>query len=254
MGGIHFNGPTTVTSSVFAGDGAVIHMGAAGPAVAAPPVNAHPLVAAGQRWDLFLSHASPDKATWARPLHALLHDVACFFDEACVPDGADWDTTLLHALRTAPVIAVLVSQHAEAAHYLRDEVRAVIERARHDGGRTRVIPVALGGWPAHLPFGLGLKQGFVVSAPEHLPAAAERLRRVVQQAVRQDRLTLLLELVLPRLVDLQALLRSLPRADPFAPAPGSHAEVVGSPALFDLLEARFPEHAEKTAFVRGLWT
>jgi hypothetical protein len=136
---------------------------------------------------------------------------------------------------------------------VRDDVREVIGRARRDGGRTRVIPVALGGWPEHLLFGLGLKQGFVVATPDQLPQAAGRLRGVVQEVTRQRRLVQLLELVAPELPALHALLRALPGADPFLPAPGSHAEVVGSVALFDLLEVRFPEHAEKTTFVRRLW-
>jgi hypothetical protein len=228
-----------------------------GPGASRTPVMPRPLT--GRPWDLFLSHASPDKDTWARPLYDLLADrVACFYDEASVPDGTDWDTQISAALREVAVIAVLVSKRAEDAYYLRDEVRAAIARARVDG--TRVVPIGLGAWPAHLPFGLGLKQGFIAPSPADLGPVADRLVGVVREVARHERLVQLLRRLAPDVAALRRLVEDL-AVDPLAPPvlrEGSeHADAasawLGWADLPDRLDGRFPGQVKAIQVLRRVW-
>jgi hypothetical protein len=262
MGGIQFNGTTNIHNSVIAGT-ATVHMGPGGPTLVGspPPASAAaPQPAAtltGAAWDLFLCHASPDKAAWARPLYDALAaskpSPAAFLDEASVPNGVDWDTTITDALRAAPVIAVLVSDHAEAAYYLRDEVRAAVEAARADP-TLRVIPVALGRWPARLPFGLGLKKGIVATTPAE---AAARLHEDVLAVARPRQLLRLLQRLAPDPADLAKITAEWPEFDPMAPPPDHHAAAARAtmtPARFDAWATAWPAHLAAINFVAKLWT
>ncbi len=109
--------------------------------------------------DVFVAYASPDRAQ-ARALVAALRaqGLSPFIDEDLLP-GDDWTLLLPEALRRARVVAVLVSERYNGAHYLRDEVVVAIRRLRAEPADRVVVPVLLG-TPADLdgadPYGLSV--------------------------------------------------------------------------------------------------
>jgi hypothetical protein len=127
-------------------------------------------------YDLFLAHASADKAR-AEALYDLLAPrCATFLASRCLELGDDWDLSIARAQRTALVTVVLVSRATEGAYYEREEVAAAIAMARRPEQEHRVVPVWLDGEPGDVvPYGLRLKHGLSGAAD----AVAEALVRLV---------------------------------------------------------------------------
>jgi hypothetical protein len=134
-------------------------------------------------YDLFLAHASADKAVTERLYDALVaRGVRAFFDARCIPLGARWDLEIPRAQRSARITAVLVSRVFDQAWYPGDEVATAIAASR-DGGRGHaVIPVFLDGMPDDpfaVPYGLRVVQGVDVPKVGGIDAVADRLRDAV---------------------------------------------------------------------------
>jgi len=144
----------------------------ADPAVAAPP----------RAWDIFIAHASADKAS-AEQLYDRLeaggHRV--FLDARSLQPGDFWDLEIPRALATARMIVVLIASSYESAHYLRAEIAQVIDRARATGS-PRIVPVYIDGpLLPHMPppYGLGVVQAIDARAVGGLGAVADRLERIL---------------------------------------------------------------------------
>lgn len=113
-------------------------------------------------YDVFIAHASPDKAL-ARSLHEELkkQGLEPFLDAINILPGDDWDLEIPKALKNSKVIVVLIGDTYNKAYYLRDEVIAAIAYSRQDASAYRVVPIYLKGFlPAdQIPYGLRPKQG-----------------------------------------------------------------------------------------------
>lgn len=140
----------------------------------------------------FLAHASRD-ADRVDALHQAIVDAGetCFLDRVDVPPGDSWDQVIPGAHERSRVTLVTVSDHYDAAFYLRNEVHDAIRWMRQPGTPHRVVPIFLDGIPERMPYGLTVVQGL-------------------------DLAELGLEEVVRRLI---ALARGLPEAPPPAPPP-----------------------------------
>ena len=137
-------------------------------------------------YDLFLAHASADKALTERLYDALVaRGVRVFFDARCIPLGARWDREIPRAQRSARITVVLVSRVFDQAWYLGDEIATAIAAAREEGRGHTVIPVFLDGMPDDpfaIPYGLRVVQGVDVPKVGGIDATADRLRDAVSGA------------------------------------------------------------------------
>jgi hypothetical protein len=128
-------------------------------------------------YDLFLAHPSADTPS-ARALYDLLQpDVRVFLDERSLPPGARWDQEIPAAQRASRATVVLISRHADAAWYLRDEIVTAIELHRAAPAAHGLVPLLLEPGAA-LPYGLSHVQAIAV-AEGGLAGVAARLRKVV---------------------------------------------------------------------------
>ena len=247
------------------------------PRPGSPPVpmpDTLPRSVTGLGWDLFLAHASPDKELVRPVFTQTALKVRTFLDEK-LPKGTTWDRQIGDALHDSAVIAVFVGRHGEEAWYLREEIRAGIDRARADGEWTRVVPIHLEGWPprgARLPYGLGIEQGFAVTAATPMATISEELVALVGELVPRHRLAQAFALLFANSAALDAWLRTLPVVDPFVDPPFALADPTGAvPAscreavdllhsrgridadFFDLLPTGDPRQHSLVERVRGLW-
>lgn len=129
-------------------------------------------------YDLFLAHPSADTPS-ARALYDLLQpDVRVFLDERSLLPGARWDQEIPAAQRASRGTVVLISSHADAAWYLRDEIVTAIELHRAAPAAHGLVPVLLEPGAA-LPYGLSHVQAIDAAAEGGLAGVAARLRLVV---------------------------------------------------------------------------
>jgi len=136
-------------------------------------------------YDLFLAHASADKAA-AERLHDALDGLGLrvFLDARSILPGERWDRVIPQAQREARATVVLVSRASDDAFYLGDEVATAIARSREAPKAHAVIPVFLDGMPADafaIPYGLRVINGLDVPKLGGLDALARRLRDQVQK-------------------------------------------------------------------------
>jgi hypothetical protein len=151
------------------------------PAAAPAPAAAAP----GGRSDVFIAHASADKARAAELYEALLQlGLKPYVDDKHVRDGA-WDLVLRDKLRDAHLVAVLHSVHWRTAHYLRDEAALAIELHRKDAAAHRLRVVYLDGFPADpadKPAGYGIINHLLWQPGGAAQVAAELARDLAQPA------------------------------------------------------------------------
>jgi hypothetical protein len=141
------------------------------------------------RYDVFIAHAGPDKATAERlydELVAARSDLRLFLDTRSLLLGDAWDQVIPQALLQSQVIVVMVSERIDSAWYAREEIAMSIELARRNSGRQRVVPLFLDGRPSlaaggsPIPYGLRIVHG--LSMPDTtLPEAAAQLVRLVER-------------------------------------------------------------------------
>jgi hypothetical protein len=140
----------------------------------------HAVAARPGGWDIFIAHASTDKAS-AEQLYDRLaaggHRV--FLDARSLKLGDFWDLEIPRALATARMMVVLIASSYESAHYLRAEIAQAIDQARTTGS-PRVVPVYIDGpLPSGMvpPYGLGVVQAIDARAVGGLGAVADQLDR-----------------------------------------------------------------------------
>jgi hypothetical protein len=134
------------------------------------------------RWDIFIAHASSDRASAEQLYDRLVaggHRV--FLDARTLKPGDFWDLEIPRALETSRMIMVLIASSYESAHYLRAEVAQIITQARTTGS-PRVVPIYIDGpLPPGIvpPYGLGVVQAIDARAVGGLGAVAEQVMRLL---------------------------------------------------------------------------
>lgn len=165
----------------FADEIRAVFGGAPAPAPAQAPI----ALPAGGRPDIFIAHASADKAR-ATELYAALVQLGLkpYMDDKQVRDGA-WDLVLRDKLRDARLVAALHSVHWRGAHYLRDEAALAIELYRLDPEAHRLRVVYLDGFPADpadKPSGYGIVNHLLWHIGGAAQVAAELARDLAHPA------------------------------------------------------------------------
>jgi hypothetical protein len=132
-------------------------------------------------WDIFIAHASADRASAEQLYDRLLaggHRV--FLDARTLTPGDFWDLEIPHALETSRMILVLIASSYESAHYLRDEIANAITQARRTG-LPRVIPIYMDGPPppGKAPYGLSVVQAIDARALGGLGGVADQVERLL---------------------------------------------------------------------------
>jgi hypothetical protein len=133
-------------------------------------------------WDIFIAHASTNKAN-AEQLYDRLKEGghSVFLDARTLQPGDYWYREIPRALATARIMVVLIASSDESSHYLHDEIVQAIDRGRTSGS-PRVIPVYLDGLLPQgkvPPYGLGVVQGIDARAVGGLGAVADQLERLL---------------------------------------------------------------------------
>lgn len=133
--------------------------------------------AAPASWDIFIAHASADRAI-AEQLYDRLEEGGhrVFLDARTLKAGDFWDLEIPRALETSRMILVLITSSYESAHYLRDEVAHAITQARRTG-LPRVIPIYMDGPlpPGTGPYGLSVVQAIDARALGGLGPVADQV-------------------------------------------------------------------------------
>jgi Tfp pilus assembly protein PilX len=98
-----------------------------------------------QRFDVFLSHNSDDKAQVEEIALRLQDDadIASWLDAWAIPGGADWEAEIERALNSCTACAIILGEHGWGEYHLR-EARFALQR-REQYPNFRVIPVLLPG-------------------------------------------------------------------------------------------------------------
>jgi hypothetical protein len=137
-------------------------------------------------WDFFVAHASADREL-AEGLYELLSpQFRVFLDSRSLVPGDDWDQAIAKAQTESAISLILVSSNTENAYYQREEVASAIDMARNDRDQHRVVPIYVGGREAvanNLPYGLRLKHGISLIAPDGLPEIAEQLKKNLRSSL-----------------------------------------------------------------------
>lgn len=132
--------------------------------------------------DLFLAHASADRASAEQLFDLLLPDVRAWLDVRSLLPGDEWAVEIPRAQRAALATVVLVSAKVEHAFYLRDEIHSAIALYRAVPDEHRVIAVYLDGFPKDpmmMPYGLRGLHGLDAPAEGGLAGIANKLRATV---------------------------------------------------------------------------
>ncbi len=98
-------------------------------------------IRAQQTWDIFMSHASPDKR-WVRGLVTALReaDVTVWFDEDCLEWGEDLQRGINQGLKNCrKVIAVLSKPYLAERKWTEAEISGLL--AREKLGETLILPI-----------------------------------------------------------------------------------------------------------------
>src|SRR4051794_3428920 len=103
---------------------------------------------APERYDVFLSHGSPDKP-WVETLRAALErrGLRAFLDKVELKTGGNWTTALRAATRHSRALALVLSKHTLARDWVHHEWTAYL--AEHGPRSGRLVPVLLD--PVELP-------------------------------------------------------------------------------------------------------
>ena len=97
-----------------------------------------------EEFDVFICHASEDKANVATPLHDSLSakDVVAFIDEKYIKWGDSFVEKINHALSRAKLVVVILSVNSVDKAWPRKELNASL--AREVDGNTKVLPLVVG--------------------------------------------------------------------------------------------------------------
>jgi hypothetical protein len=132
--------------------------------------------------DLFLAHAGADTAAAEQLFDLLAPDVRVWLDARSLLPGDEWPVEIPRAQRAAIATVILVSQRADHAYYLRDEIHTAIALHRAFPDEHRAVAVFLDGRPADpmaVPYGLRVLHSVDAVAEGGLPGVARKLRELV---------------------------------------------------------------------------
>ena len=139
------------------------------------------------QWDCFVAYPTARRATAEQLAELLLaRGVRVFLDVLALQPGDNWPQAIPAALEDACVTVVLVAPETELAFYAQEEIAHAVARARGDEAHRRVVPVFLGATPdERVPYGLRIKQGYVVASPADLAHAADGIATLVEKITHQ---------------------------------------------------------------------
>lgn len=130
-------------------------------------------------WDFFIAHSSQDNDVALALYEKLISHSKPFLDLANLEDGDDWITEIPKAQANSRVSVILVSSKLDSSYYQKTEVAAAIDLSRNKEIEHRVIPIfldeAVAKSPTTTTYGLGLKQGQILSAENTLEDIANAL-------------------------------------------------------------------------------
>jgi hypothetical protein len=133
-------------------------------------------------WDVFIAHSSHD-ARQARALHdSFAPGFRVFLDDVQRRGGDEFDDVILAAQRASRITAVCVSSSFDQSYYAREELAIAIDLARRDPPAHRVVPVYLDQPPEEMravPYGLRLKNGYVVSRDGGFAGVAKQIEALL---------------------------------------------------------------------------
>ena len=134
-------------------------------------------------WDIFIAHSTRDRATADALFNHLDQRTRVFLAHERLQLGDEWDIEIAEAQRSSRVTVVIVSEATERAYYERVEIASAIAMARRNEERHRVVPLFSSAQVEadRVPYGLGLKEGLVLSPELTLEAAADRLLDLLAQ-------------------------------------------------------------------------
>lgn len=134
-------------------------------------------------YDLFLAHASADKAVANQLYDALTAlGVRAFLDARSIDPGERWDRVIPKAQRDARATVVLVTRGCDEAFYLGDEIATAVARHREAPDAHTVLPALMEGMPTDafaLPYGMRVINGLDVPALGGVVGLAARLHELV---------------------------------------------------------------------------
>lgn len=137
----------------------------------------------GESWDIFISYAGRDESRARELFHLLRTGCRVFFAKESLQAGDNWGEQIVAALLTTTITAVMVSIHSQRAWYQGEENARAIEIARDSGGRKRVVPIYLDGFPKASDwnlFGLNVLHGLDVRLEGGLGQVAQKLLRILR--------------------------------------------------------------------------
>lgn len=139
------------------------------------------------QWDCFVAYPTARRATAEQLAKLLLaRGVRVFLDVLALQPGDNWPQAIPAALEDACVTVVLVAPETELAFYAQEEIAHAVAKARGDEAHRRVVPVFLGATPdERVPYGLRIKQGYVVASPADLAHAADGIATLVEKITHQ---------------------------------------------------------------------
>jgi hypothetical protein len=113
-----------------------------------------------EQFDIFLSHAGPDRQAATELYDELAAHCKVFLDSKSLRLGDSWDEAIAAAQQASKVTLVLISNQVDNAYYQREEVARAIDLARTRTSGHRVIPVLLDDSAMEqAPYGLRLRHG-----------------------------------------------------------------------------------------------
>lgn len=106
------------------------------------------------RFDVFIAYAKADYATAKAVYDRVSRFAQVFLDEQTLRPGDKWDEITPVALQNSSLIAVFISPHLDATHYLRSEILQAISVSRRSPDKVSIVPILLSESPNQLPYGL----------------------------------------------------------------------------------------------------
>ena len=132
--------------------------------------------------DCFIAYPSSQRQLAEAIHHHLLPEVVAFIDSRALRPGDHWPQILSQAIAAAAVTVVVVAPESERAFYEQEEIATALSLSRAGDSERRVVPVFVDGMtPAdtRVPYGLRIKQGFVIEKPGDLARAVAGIKALV---------------------------------------------------------------------------
>lgn len=97
-----------------------------------------------KKWDFFISYSRQDTPIAKRLYRALESYGRPFLDTMCLQLGDSWDIEIQESIRKSRVIVVIITEHTNRTHFLREEIASAISMARKDPEGFYLVPLFVG--------------------------------------------------------------------------------------------------------------